>query len=97
MRGMQTSAATAPAHQQAQRAHLDEDGCVKGTGVLGSRVVPLVCGRASFQRLYRLIDNVHSLLEPLIAQVYASGRAMREMKFELIEDAIAERVVDAGQ
>jgi len=36
-------------------------------------------------------------MEPLIAQVYSSGRAMREMKFELIEDAIAERVVDAGQ
>src|SRR5262249_125000 len=96
-RGMPASAATAPAHQQAQRAHLSEDGCVTGKGVRGSRVVPLVCGRARFQRLYRLIDNVHSLMEPRIAQAYASARGMREMQCARIEDAIAERVVDAGQ
>jgi len=58
-RGLPASAATAPAHQQAQRAHLYEDGFVKGTVVLGSRVVPLLCGRARFQRLYRIIDKVH--------------------------------------
>src|SRR5262249_46609143 len=66
-------------------------------GVLESRVVPRVCGRARFQRLDRLRDHVHSLLELLIAQVYASGRAMREMTCALIEDAMAERVVDTGQ
>jgi len=31
---MPASAAPAPAHQQTQRAHLSEDGCVTGKGVL---------------------------------------------------------------